>query len=808
MPAPSQRLRRLLADSRILLLLGLVYLVLSLATPYFLTLRNQTTILKGMSFALPAAIGMTLVMICGQLDLTIGTNLSLGGVLALGLAPRLGWSGALAAALAGGAAVGCLNGLLVARARIDSFIATLGMMIVSQGLIYILTHGNTVASADFALGHWMEARWPLLPPRVIVAVALALVFEFLMKRTRPGRNLFLIGGNRMTAWTSGVAVERHVIGAFMVSGTLACLGGALFSIGIGSATPTQGDGALMEVIAAVIIGGTAMSGGRGSVFKSMAALLTLTALYNGLECLGAGWEIRRITGGAVLGAVVLYDALLAARHRRVQGRRHELLAELKIPFENKYGTLAPEEGEEDGSEMMQPKQDKTLAIVVVGCVACVAIVAIFAMFFLSLRGGAGGAATGVPMIQAAPAPAPANGGTAENAGTTSSMSRAARAAAEAGRAIAQVRQAAGRERRELTPQEEEQIVALLRSDDGQPLILPSEPKRIPPRPELPQESYPEDDARHWYDMEYAGWGATKVNLPQPPAGGPRGKRVLYLKAIDHPYQTAMTRGMRKIADVYGIKLEIKTADGTPPRQDQQVDQAINEHPDLVIISPVEAKSSVSMLKRLNEAGIPVIAINLLPEQEGHKYILAWTGPDDWGQFRLLAHEFARQMGNRGNYAIVQHRPGWSPFFGRTYAVTTELKQIAPEMKCLQMQTTMLDAEKSRDVVSGWLTQYGRELKGIVSCDDSGCMVGINQAVKDAGREDILRISAGNSKVGMDFVKEGRLQASTYQSAEADGAIPMKMAADWFYGKPVPPIRYLPLHIITQQDVDQFMPAQW
>lgn len=797
MARPGRTLRLLLTDSRILLAV-LVYLAMSLASPYFMTLQNQTTILKGMSFALPAAIGLTIVMICGHLDLTIGTNLSLGGVVTLALAPRLGWSGALAAALAAGAAVGLANGLLVARLRVDAFIATLGMMIASQGLIYTLCGGNTVASADFELGRRMESLWPLLPPRALIAAGLAVGFDFLMKRTRAGRNIHLIGGNPLTAWSSGIAVERHVIGAFMVSGALACLGGALFSTGICSATPTQGDGALMEVIAAVIIGGTSMSGGRGGVLQSMAALLTLTALYNGLECLGAGWEIRKITGGAVLGAVVLADALQTARRRRTQGRRRELMAELE---------QAPQRGAEDLTEeeleTMQPRQDKTLAIVVVGCVACVAIVAIFAMYFLSLRG----AILNAPAASPAPAAAAANSA-AERATPAQSLSRAQQAIADAERAIAEVRQAAEREGRPLTAQEEERIVALLRSDDGQPLILPAETRQAPPRPELPPERYPEDDARHWHDMEYAGWGVEKVNLPKPPGDGPRGKRVLYLKSIDHPYQTAMTRGMGKVAEVYGIRLEIKTADGTSPRQDQQVDQAINERPDLVIISPVEAKSSVSMLKRLNEAGIPVIAINLLPEQEGHKYILAWTGPDDWGQFRLLAREFARRMGNRGSYCIVQHRPGWSTFFGRTYAVTTELKKIAPEMKCLQMQTTMLEAEKTRDVVSGWLTQYGTELKGIVSCDDTGCQVGINQAVKDAGREDIIRVAAGNSKVGMDFVKEGRLHAITYQSSEADGAIPMKLAADWLQGKPVPPIRYLPLHIITQQDVEQFMPAQW
>jgi ABC-type sugar transport system substrate-binding protein len=309
-------------------------------------------------------------------------------------------------------------------------------------------------------------------------------------------------------------------------------------------------------------------------------------------------------------------------------------------------------------------------------------------------------------------------------------------------------------------------------------------------------------------MEYAGWGVQKVNLPKSPANGPAGKRVIFLKASDHPYWKAVQTGMEKVAQVYGINLSQKVANGDINIQSQQVDQCLNERPDMVIMGPVEAKACVPLLRKLNEAGIPVIAINLLPAPEAHQYILSWTGPDDWGQFRLLARDFARRMNGEGGYCIVRHYPGWSPFFARTWSVITELGKAAPQMKMLAMQPTDLESEKTKDVVSSWLTRFGPELKGMVSCDDSGAQVGINEAVKNAGREDIIRVAAGNSKVGMDFVKEGKLHAITYQSPEADGAIPMKLAADWFYGKEIPPIRYLPIAIITKETVAQYMPAQW
>ena len=353
-------------------------------------------------------------------------------------------------------------------------------------------------------------------------------------------------------------------------------------------------------------------------------------------------------------------------------------------------------------------------------------------------------------------------------------------------------------------------VSGLKSDDGQPLIImDSSPLNPPARPADPAK-LPENDPLRWYDMEYAGWRCAKVNLPRSPADGAKGKYVICLRHMDHPYTTAYTRGMGKVAAAYGIRLKTLTAGNADVNiQSQQVDQVINERPDLVILFPVDATAVVPMLRKLNQAGIPIIASNLIPVDQGMPYVLTWTGPDDWGQFRMLAREFARRMNHEGGYCIVRHMPGGSPFFSRTFSVVTELKRIAPKMKCLDMQTTLLEAEKTAQVVSGWITKYGGELNGIVSADDSGAQIGINEACRNAKREDIIRVAAGNSKVGMDFIKEGTLHAITYQSAEADGALPMKLAADWFNGKEIAkPVYYLPKHVITKEDVNNYLPAQW
>ncbi|HTQ09815.1 MAG TPA: sugar ABC transporter substrate-binding protein [Fimbriimonadaceae bacterium] len=352
-------------------------------------------------------------------------------------------------------------------------------------------------------------------------------------------------------------------------------------------------------------------------------------------------------------------------------------------------------------------------------------------------------------------------------------------------------------------------VLALKGTDHQPLILIDDtPTTIPPRPAQP-DALPEEDPLHWYDIEYSGWNTKKLDMPKSPGNGPAGKRVLCLRFMDHPYLTAYSHGMQEIADAYGIKLETRVANNETSVQAEQVDQAISERPDLVIITPVDSKAVVPLLRKLHSAGIPVIASNLIPEEEGMKYVLTWTGPDDWGQFRMLAREFAKKLNYEGGYCVVRHMQGSSCFLSRTNGPISELAKVAPKMKCLDMQATQLQAEETMQVVSDWITRFGPQLKGIISADDSGAMNGIAQAIRKSGRKDIVVVAAGNSKVGMDFLKSGDLYAMTYQSAEADGALPMYLAAQWFSGKPIDkPTYFLPRKIITKANVDQFLPAQW
>jgi ribose transport system permease protein len=331
----SERIMALLGAldrHRIYVLLALVFATMPFVATGFCTGNNLTTVLKSSCLNATVAIGFTIVMICGELDLSIGATLTIGAMLAIGLRTPLGLPGCLAAAIAAGALVGLVNGLIVTKARVNSFIATLGSMTILQGLIYIYCHGSSMSitgAADLNLADFLEEPLvPLLTPRVLITVVLVALAQVYLTWTRPGRNVFLVGGNRETAWFAGVNPVRYVIGAFVASGVFAAVGGALFSLSICAATPNLGTSCLMDVIAATIVGGTAMAGGRGSVLRSALAVLTFTALFNGFNLLGFQNELKVLLAGVVLALVVVYEAVVVQRHERSRGQRPDLLAEL------------------------------------------------------------------------------------------------------------------------------------------------------------------------------------------------------------------------------------------------------------------------------------------------------------------------------------------------------------------------------------------------------------------------------------------------------------------------------------------------
>ncbi len=319
---------------RIYVLLVLVFAVMTLFAPHFFNAWNLTSIMKTVAMNGTVAIGFTIILIVGQLDLSIGTIITFAAVIGLGLKEAVGYGVSVPLAIIAGGLIGLINGLLVAKVKINSFIVTLGMLTALQGAIYTITGGNTIAVTDdqaFAISDWLQHQIvPTLTPRVVIAIVLVISFSVFLRRTRTGRNFFMVGGNSKTAWLAGVDSDKYIIVAFVISGVMAAIGGILFAMESAAATLNLGTNSLMYVLSATIIGGTSMAGGKGGVFRSFIAVLTLTTLYNGIVLLGLGNEVQIFISGVILASVIFYEAFVEYRHDKIVGQRTELLKELEI----------------------------------------------------------------------------------------------------------------------------------------------------------------------------------------------------------------------------------------------------------------------------------------------------------------------------------------------------------------------------------------------------------------------------------------------------------------------------------------------
>lgn len=326
---------------------------------------------------------------------------------------------------------------------------------------------------------------------------------------------------------------------------------------------------------------------------------------------------------------------------------------------------------------------------------------------------------------------------------------------------------------------------------------------IPKRPDDPS-LYPESDPRRWYDAEYAGWQAEKHPRPPPPEGGARDRLVEAIIPGHHPYWSEYEQGLVREAERLGIRTRICRCDWDSERQERVVDEIMRRRPDMVIFVPVEPFLATESIRRLADAGIPVIAANQSLEADAYSWIISWTGPNDWGQQRLLARTFAELMAKRGDYCIISHRPGTSPYLARVWGIRTELGRVAPAMNCVDVRYTDLDRERSRMAVLNWIDRYGADLRGIVSADDATVMEGVKRALAERGRQDVICVANGATRRGFELIKDGTLSAITYQSPEMEGALAVRTAADWFSGIDVEPIRYLPASVVTAAEVDAYL----
>jgi ribose transport system permease protein len=290
--------------------------VASIVSPVFLTSRFISTLLKQAASLGIVAVGQTMAILTGGIDLSVASVMALMSVLAshwMNGEDRLVVPVSIAA-LAVAAAIGLANGLMVTKLKIPAFIATLGMILVVQGGRFMYTGGTPKGSIPPGIKFLGGGMVGPIPAAVIAWAIVVAVFYVVTRQTVFGRRLYASGGNPRAAHLSGVNVDRVVIAAYTLCGLLAGVAGLVLTGYSGFADNWLGRGKDLDSIAAVVIGGTLFAGGRGGVLGTVAGVLIIAILYNLVLLLGFDEEVQRIVKGtAIILAVALYAGLRARR---------------------------------------------------------------------------------------------------------------------------------------------------------------------------------------------------------------------------------------------------------------------------------------------------------------------------------------------------------------------------------------------------------------------------------------------------------------------------------------------------------------
>jgi len=327
------KISTLINNKRIYIMLVLVSIIMTIIAPNFSTSYNVTTIIKSSCLSALVAAGFTTAMLAGGLDLSVGSVINLGAVVAIYFTNIGGIFLGVIAAMFAGAIVGLMNGFIVTKGKLHPFIVTLGMMTTIKGLLYIITGSCSISLDNFDVVSFIEARVLFLfTAKSLITIAIIIILALFLTKTRKGRVFYLIGGNPDTAWYAGYKVDRYKLAAFGISGLFAAIGGILFVYSTGVAIPNMGEAGVspqLLVIASSILGGTSMYGGTGSVVKSAVAALTLNTLFSGLSNVGAGYEVQIFSCGLLLAIIVIYEAYSTYKDDLYRGQRKKLLLESK-----------------------------------------------------------------------------------------------------------------------------------------------------------------------------------------------------------------------------------------------------------------------------------------------------------------------------------------------------------------------------------------------------------------------------------------------------------------------------------------------
>ena len=303
-------------ETTLAVLILLIVIAMSLATPHFLSMANFRAMAIGLAPTAIIVVGMTVLLVSGGFDLSVGSVLALcSTAVALLMTNGLPIAAAILLTLLLGALIGLINGVIVTKLGVNPLVATLGTMSVARGVALVLTEGFSVSNLPPAFGYFGEASWIGLPVIVWITLALVLIGDLALRHARYLRQVYYIGSNEKAARLSGIPVDRVRCVAFILTALLAALAGILLASRLMSGTPTAGAALELQVLAAAVIGGASLRGGEGTVLGAFLGVIFVALINNAMTMLAVSIYWQMIVIGCVLVAAVALDMLL--RRRRV-----------------------------------------------------------------------------------------------------------------------------------------------------------------------------------------------------------------------------------------------------------------------------------------------------------------------------------------------------------------------------------------------------------------------------------------------------------------------------------------------------------
>jgi len=294
-----------------------LFVLLSFSSPHFLDIDNLLNILLQVSISTIIAVGMTFVILTSGIDLSVGPVTAFSSVIiGLTLHLNIGIGIPIITGILVGGILGLLNGVLIAIMKVPAFIATLGMMSVARGAALFITNGQTIHMFPSEFRFFSAGSMERIPIPVIYAIVVVVLASFILNYTKFGRYIYAIGGNKEAARLSGINIKAVEIWAYIISGITCGIGAVILTGRLNAAQPIAGIGYELDAIAAVIIGGTSLNGGVGTVSGTLMGAILMGMLRNGLNLLNVSPFLQQIVIGSVIVGAVFFDQLRRDRKDR------------------------------------------------------------------------------------------------------------------------------------------------------------------------------------------------------------------------------------------------------------------------------------------------------------------------------------------------------------------------------------------------------------------------------------------------------------------------------------------------------------